>query len=273
MPEGQRIDRKPQVALIGFGAIGSALHQGLGRDSLATISAVLLREGSSRPIPDQIRAVTRAEDLISQAPLAVVECAGHDALKTHGPEILRAGLPLIIVSVGALADDALRARLNAAAVAGHTRYVTVVGAIGGLDALVSARIAGLDSVQYVGRKPPLAWKGSPAETAFALDQIRAPQAIFEGTAREAALTYPKNANVTAAVALAGVGFDETQVRLIADPSAHGNMHEIIAEGPFGRMRFEITNRPSPDNPKTSWLAALSAEQAVRVLISDAGGKV
>jgi aspartate dehydrogenase len=74
--------------------------------------------------------------------------------------------------------------------------------------------------------------------------------------------YPKNANVTAAVALAGVGFERTQVRLIADPAATGNGHALMAEGAFGRFRITLDNAPLPDNPKTSWLAALSVEREV-----------
>lgn len=257
------------IGLIGFGAIGNTLRSELGGDA-APIGPVLLRPSSSRVLPSSLRRVDNIDALLEARPVLVVECSGHEGLRAHCARILAAGIPLIVVSVGALADDALRAALDAAAVTGGTRYVTVAGAIGGLDALSAARPAGLAQVHYFGHKPPLAWTGTPAEAQFALDAITEETVIFEGSAREAALTYPKNANVTAAVALAGAGFDATRVTLVADPRAEGNMHRIEAAGAFGRLKFEIVNTPLPANPKTSWLAALSAAQAVRNMLEHMG---
>jgi aspartate dehydrogenase len=111
----------------------------------------------------------------------------------------------------------------------------------------------------------MGWAGAPAAEAFDLSALTAPAVHFEGTAREAALRYPKNANVAAAVALAGLGFEETRARLVADPGAVGNMHEIEAEGAFGRFRFEITGASLPDNPRSSALAAMSALAEIRRL--------
>ncbi|WP_342641156.1 aspartate dehydrogenase [Rhodoligotrophos ferricapiens] len=267
-----RANRVP-IALIGFGAIGSSLWSRLRDDETAAVRWVLLPDDSKRSLPPGIRRVRDAQAMVAEQPRLVVECAGHAGLREHGPHLLQSGIPLIIASVGALADDSLRSALDAAAAEGRSRYITVAGAIGGLDALGAARLAGLQRVVYTGRKPPLAWLGTQAEQEFALDDVRKAQVIFRGSARDAALAYPKNANVTAAVALAGIGFDATQVELVADPHAEGNRHEITAEGAFGQLHFEISNRPLPDNPKTSWLAALSVEQAVRSMISAFGASV
>lgn len=201
--------------------------------------------------------VSSVEDLPSDLD-QIVDCAGHEALHAYGADILRAGFGLTTVSLGALADPGLEQALMQAGKDGGARLSLASGAIGALDALRSARIGQLKHVRYVGRKPPMGWQGSPAEDTLDLATMKdAPEAHFRGTAREAALNYPKNANVAAAVALAGIGFDKTEAHLIADPTIAENIHEIVAEGEFGRFEFRISGNPLPGNPKSSALAAMS----------------
>ncbi len=132
-----------------------------------------------------------------------------------------------------------------------------------VDVAGSRRVGGLARVTYITRKPPGAWKGAPAEEKFDLDNLSEETVLFEGAADEAARLYPQNANVAATIARAGAGFDATEVRLIADPAASGNIHQLHAEGAFGEFDIEIRGRPLPDNPKTSTLAAHSVIHAIR----------
>ncbi|MEM7083006.1 MAG: aspartate dehydrogenase, partial [Pseudomonadota bacterium] len=164
--------------------------------------------------------------------------------------------------VGALADDTLRQSLRDQAAQHATQLQVVSGAVGALDALSAARAGGLRSVLYRGIKPPVGWLGSPAEERLDLANLKTASTHFRGTARDAALAYPKNANVAAAIALAGAGFDETQVELIADPRAHLNRHEINVSGEFGRFSFVIDGQALPDNPKSSALTAMSVVSAL-----------
>lgn len=255
-----------RIAILGMGAIGQRVFEGLQSTLAPSASYALL---DRRPIlvergeANAVRQFDSLEALLAWRPDLAIECAGHAVVSGVVPHLLRAGTDVVLVSIGALVDADLRKRIDASAAAGRSRLVTVSGAIGGLDALEAARSAGLDSVIYTGRKPPLAWKDTPAETAFDLDDLREPTVIFRGSAAESAVLYPKNANVTAAVALAGLGFDGTEVRLIADPTSSVNVHELDVVGAFGRFGIRLENNPLPYNPKTSWLAALSIEAALR----------
>ena len=248
-----------KIGMIGQGAIGRYV-----RDRLLERGHEL-RVLLVRPERLQDRAATLNAtlmvDTVGELPDDVdhmIDCAGHSALQAYGPDILRRGIDLTTVSVGALADLAIYESLEQAAIAGDSRLHLASGAIGALDCLRAARIGTLQRVTYIGRKPPEGWRGSPAESKLDLDQlVDGAQVHFDGTARDAALQYPKNANVAAAVALAGLGFDDTRARLIADPDIDENIHEIQAEGDFGRFTFEIRGRALPDNPRSSALAAMS----------------
>ena len=254
------------VAIVGYGAIGRYTVDAMAGDARCRVGAVIVRParvvetqaalGPSIQVCDSIASLAEPPDLI-------VEAAGHGALGEHGVPALRAGLRLLVVSVGALADRALLEVLEVAATEGGGVAEIAPGAVGGIDALAAARQGGLERVTYTSRKPPAAWKGTPGEALCDLDRLDAPFTLYEGPADEAARTYPKNANVAATVALAGAGFDRTAVRIVADPAAPGNVHEIEAIGAFGRMVLRIEGRPLPDNPKTSSLTAFSVLRAIR----------
>ncbi|MDX2223393.1 MAG: aspartate dehydrogenase [Rhodospirillaceae bacterium] len=201
--------------------------------------------------------VRSLDALLAAKPDLVVECAGHGAVKDHGPAVLSAGLDLVVVSTGSLADEALFAGLQTAAAKGQAKIKLPAGALPGVDALAAGKLAGLARVELKSSKPPLAWTGTPAEQSHDLKAITTPTPIFSGNAREAALAFPKNANVAATAALAGLGFEATRVTLIADPGVTQNVHRLEADGAFGSLRLEIHANPSPDNPKTSHMAALS----------------
>lgn len=247
-----------RVGLIGQGAIARYVASGLPAVG-AVLALALVRPGRGDAARAALGAdVVLAEQFAQARPDLMLDCAGHPGLAQHGADILRAGVPLMTLSLGALADQALEQALTDAARAGGTRLILCSGAIGGLDALQAARTGRLDSVVYTGRKPPAGWAGSYADQVLDLGApMSGPSVHFDGSARQAALLYPKNANVAAAVALAGLGFDRTQVRLIADPQATGNLHEVTASGDFGTMHLQINGQTLPDTPRSSALAAMS----------------
>lgn len=243
-----------RLGIIGYGAIGRVLAEELADLDLT----ILVRPGREGAHP-----AATADPLALLGCGLVVEAAGHEALAAHGAAVLTAGVPLVAASVGALADDALHSRLLGAAAAGNTRLIVPPGAVGGVDILAALARAGDVALAYTGRKPPAAWAGSPAEQTVDLGGLTGATAFFTGTAREAALAYPKNANVAATLALAGPGLDATTVRLVADPAAPGNMHEWEATGAFGRVSFAVEAAAIAGNARTSATTAWSLIRAVR----------
>ncbi|HVX74603.1 MAG TPA: aspartate dehydrogenase [Bradyrhizobium sp.] len=249
-----------KIAVIGHGAIGSFVIEHLNAEPSIEVSAVF-----SLPAPENcsVPVVGSIDALLATRPDLVVECAGHQALRDSGEVVIRHGTDLLVVSVGALADAALEQSLRNAAANGGGRLLIPGGALGGIDALSAAREAGLDSVEYSGRKAPAAWKGTPAEKMIELASVTQATAFLECDARTAALQFPQNANVVAALALAGLGFEKTKVRLIVDPAANGNNHSFVARGAFGEISTSIRSTTLPSNPKTSVLAPFSLIQTIK----------
>ena len=70
--------------------------------------------------------------------------------------------------------------------------------------------------------------------------------------------FPANVNVAGTLSLAGIGYDATTVRVIADPGISRNVHQIEVRGGFGVLNVRVENLPSPENSMTSYLAVLSA---------------
>jgi aspartate dehydrogenase len=205
--------------------------------------------------------VDRIDELLGLRPQVVAECAGHGAMREYGASVLGNGVHLVCSSVGVLADRAFAQELARAA-KGDAQLLIPSGAIAGIDGLLASRTAGLRSVTYTSVKPPPAWMQTPAEeTVHAAGDRRT--VFFEGTAREAAVQYPKNVNVGATVALAGLGLDRTMVKLVSDPAASGPLGIIEATGDFGTFRFDVLAYASPHNPKTSLLTAHSIILAAR----------
>ena len=255
-------DRKT-VGLVGFGALARGLAASFGADEIDWIA--LLREGSQTPLPDHVRRAENLDGLIAARPVAVVEAAGQAAAAAIAPALLDTGIPVVLASVGALADGDLRERLARARERTGASLVLPSGAVGGLDYLRT--IAGLADarVRYTSRKPVAAWAAELDARGWVPEHGET--VLFEGTAEEAARRYPQNLNVALTIALA-VSPAPLTVRVVADPSASGNIHEIEAESAAGTASMHFANAPSPDNPKTSAVTALSLAASLRGLLEN-----
>ena len=265
-----------KVGLVGCGTIGSQLAMAVDSGKVANASLVSLFdvvENNAQGLKSKMRGKPSAysdfDRFISSDIDIVVEAASQEAIRKFGKMILRAGKDLMVMSVGALADRAFLSELLQAASENGSRIYVPTGAIAGIDAVRTVRHL-LESVTLTTTKSPKALAGAPFfETSkIKLDEITEWTVIYEGAASDAVKAFPANVNVAAVLSLAGIGADKTKVRIVADPVATTNQHEIIATGSFGEIRIAVSNVPSPGNPKTSFLAVLSAIECLRSICDD-----
>jgi aspartate dehydrogenase len=264
-----------RIALLGSGTIAGLVLEHLRRGDLPGIEVVAVAgrtaasRGAALSQAHGVPFVVGREALLAARPQAVVEAASHEAVRQLLVPLLEARISVVVLSAGALADDRLReAAERAARESGAMLYVPS-GGIGGLDALKAACVAGVDAASIRVAKPPAAWKDIPYVEAMGidLDHLARAHTLFEGPAREGVPHFPQNVNIAAVLAMAGVGFDRTRLEVVADPALTRNTHTIRVTGKTGTITVVLENVPSPDNPKTSWLACCSALEALKALTS------
>lgn len=179
----------------------------------------------------------------------VVEAATIGVAMKHMEEVLATDKDFILSSIGAFKDVEFLEQMKAVARKHKQHIYLPSGAIGGLDLLQSANsLGGLEEVSITTRK---------SYESLGLEIKDVEECIFDGVAIDAIEKFPKNVNVALLLSIAGLGAEQTIVRVIADPKVHRNTHSVEAIGDFGKMNMTIENEPMPNNPKTSYLAALS----------------
>lgn len=256
------------VGLIGCGAIGTVLAHAMdeGRAGDARLVAVydLMLEKSRELVnglTSKPKIAETLEKLLEYRDIdLIVEAASQGAVRQYASRVLRAGKNLMIMSVGALVDYDLTEEIRNEARAFGKRVYLPSGAIAGLDGVKAAAIGRIDKVILTTRKPPAGLKDVPyvRRSGIDIDALKEPTVVYEGRASEACKLFPLNVNVAAALSLAGIGQENTEIRVIADPTMERNVHEVSVKGEFGELKTRTENVPSAENPKTSYLAALSA---------------
>lgn len=235
------------VAIVGCGAIGTLIAQAIEKGvvpcdrlilyDIDKVKAEKLKETLHVPA-----AVAESlDELIKLKPTVMVEAASQQAARDIIPKAISGNVELIVMSVGALLGMNVRS----------SKIHISSGAIGGLDAISSADLAGVDEVVLTTRKNP---------RVLDLDN-QAEKLVYEGGAEEAARRFPREMNVAATLALT-VEPEKVRVQVISDPKVQKNVHEIRVKWKYGDMFLRFSNDPHPENPKTS---ALSAWSAIRLL--------
>jgi aspartate dehydrogenase len=234
---------KKKVGLIGCGAIGTVLAEAIERKMVVCDELVIFDVDATKAeklkdtIKFQVKIMPNVDELLESKPSIVVEAASQQAVREYYNKILAANIDFIIMSTGALLDlDTNTPKLHFPS-----------GAIGGLDALSPAALAGINEVTLTTRKPPKALGKTNSQE----------ETVYEGYAEEAARQFPREMNVAATLALT-VKPAKVKVKVVSDPTVARNTHEIYVKWRYGEMNFRLANDPHPDNPHTSALAAWSA---------------
>jgi aspartate dehydrogenase len=258
-----------RVGLAGLGAIGMAIARRLeaGIPGLALAAAAARDPSAAQARLAAYRIATR---MVAVAALpehcdVIVECAPAAAFRSIAEPAIEAGRILVALSAGALLDhmDLIERADRTGA-----RVLVPTGALIGLDAVRAAAEGTIGSAKLVSRKPPSALLGAPylERRDISLAGLAEPRKLFEGSAREGVRGFPANVNVSAALALAGIGPDRTRLEIWADPGITRNIHHIEVEADSARFSMTIENVPS-ENPRTGKVTALSAIACLRGLVS------
>jgi aspartate dehydrogenase len=234
-----------RIGLLGCGNIGHIIARHQRGFSISSVYDQLFPRAKEIAKMSGATAYENFESFLSSDIDIVVEAASVSAVRNYAGTVLSQRKDLVIMSVGALADPVFREEIRATAVESGKKIYIPSGAIFGLDNLKAGRISAIDRLLLRTTK-------SPASLGVAADSRRM---IFSGKAKECIKAYPKNVNVSVAMSLAA-GRD-TDVELWVDPAVDRNVHELFINGAFGETYIRVTNVPSPDNPATSYLAALS----------------
>lgn len=196
----------------------------------------------------------------------VVEAATAEAFSAVAEPAIDRGRIFIPASVGPLLG-----RMDLIARAKHTgaRILPPTGALLGLDAVRAAAEGDIYTVTLETRKQPRSYEGAPWIVSRTIDlgAVTEPTCIFDGNAHEAAAWFPANANVAAALALAGIGPERTRVKFWADPDLRRNVHTVSVDSDVARFTMTIEGLPSPTNPRSSRLTPLSILASLRGLVA------
>lgn len=262
-----------KIGIVGCGAIGGFLAKKIDKDfkSLAKVVGVcdldkkkakLLADRLSNKIP-----VLSLDKLVGISDL-IIEAASSTVSAKVCESSIRKGKDVMVMSIGGLLKES--EKLFSLAKKKKAKIILPSGAVCGLDGIKSAGAGKIEKVTLTTRKPPKGLQGAPyiVKNNIDLNSITGEEVLFSGTAEQAVKAFPKNINVSALLSIAGIGPKKTHVKIVTSPEYMVNMHEIEVEGDFGRLIARTENVPSPKNPKTSFLAPLSAVATLKQFLDE-----
>jgi aspartate dehydrogenase len=262
-------NRDLTVAIAGMGTIGASVARALDR-GIEGLRLVAIAARNTQRVQSMTTDFTTVPDIVSLPQLAqadiVVEATPASIFDQVAEPAIAAGRILVTCSAGALLP---RLALIEAARETGARIIVPTGALMGLDAVRALAEGQISEISIETRKPPNGLAGAPYLVANGIEvkDISEALLVFEGNALDAAVAFPSNINVAAALALAGTGAEHTMVRIWADPYILRNIHIVNVLSDAARLTMTIENVPSEENPRTSKLSSLSVIACLRGICS------
>ena len=260
-----------RVLIIGCGSIGNVLAK--AAQAMPEVDSIFFTDrseqrASARAMEYSKGKVTSYDDAsiirsIKEVDL-VIEAASQDAARRFTPMCLERGRDIMVMSVGVFHDDAFRTASFDLARKNRARLYIPSGAVCGTDGLRSAH-GRIDEVHLTTTKAPTGFQDVQylKDKGVDVNKLTRPTVLYEGPARDCVKKFPQSINIAAALSLAGIGFEATKIRILADPGVTRNTHEIHCRSRAGRAQFVFENVPVPANPKTTYLACLSVLAALK----------
>ncbi len=252
---------RQRVAIAGLGVIGLRVARYLDDGAVAGASLTAVASRDRKKALAAVQNLNHPPDVVDVATLAeradvIVDCTPASVFRDVAVPAIERGAVLMPLSVAALLDNM---DLVARARERGTSIVIPTGAIIGLDTVRAMAVGEIERVVLETRKPPAGLAGAPhlVDNAIVVEGLSEPLRVFKGTAREAARGFPANVNVAAALALAGIGPDRTEVEVWADPGIDRNIQSVTITSDSGEAKMTMQNVPSPENPKTGRIVAQS----------------
>lgn len=265
-----------KVGIIGLGAVGQTVASYIDNGQAGNVELVsLLCSDKKKNIARNKHQSEHFQSIITDSserffeahPDIVIEAAGQGILKNYGLDVLNRGIDLLVSSIGLFTDDEIHHQFIAAAEKSGAKVLLSSGALPAIDWMSAASLANVKRVSISQTKPTYSWQGTAAEQLIDLNQIQTTTCFFQGTAREAANIFPKSSNITAMLALATAGLDNTDVKLFADPVNTIMQTHVEFTSSVGAVQVHWEGVPSQLNPSTSADVPLAIVKSIRNLAS------
>lgn len=266
------INKPPiRLAIAGLGAIGLCVARAVDAGKVDGFQLVAVSAKDRERATKRVSNFQKPPKVLSLEELAsvgdvIVECAPANVFWQLARPVVEQGKYLVPLSVGALLNHP---ELDDEAKRTSAKIIVPTGALIGLDTVRAMAVGTIHEVTLQTRKPPEGLAGAPylVENGIDISDLREPLCVLRGSARDAARGFPANVNVAAALALAGIGADKTQVEVWADPTIDRNIQSVTIKSDSGEATMTMNNIPSDENPRTGRIVANSVIATLRRMTS------